>query len=358
VIAGYHWFTDWGRDAMISLPGLMLATNGFYQGRQVLETFCRHIDRGMIPNRFPDEGEAPEYNTVDATLWMFWAADYYLRCTGDDTFLRNTLYPAFAEIIEHHRQGTRYRIQVDDDGLLFAGEQGVQLTWMDAKAGDWVVTPRIGKPIEINALWHFALSAQAVFAEHLNLQSDAARYRQMADQVRSVFDATFWNEEQGYFNDLIGESGPDVSLRPNQVLALSLPTDLVPVEHARRAMAVVEEKLLTPYGLRSLGPDDPRYIGIYTGDRVTRDAAYHQGTVWSWLIGPYVSAHRKIHGRNPESLAHARRAIRPLLDHLEDACVGSISEVFDGDPPHAPKGCVAQAWSVAEVVRVWLEEGL
>jgi predicted glycogen debranching enzyme len=289
---------------------------------------------------------------------MFWAADYYLRCTGDDDFLRRTLYPAFTEIIEQHQRGTRYRIHLDDDGLLFAGEDGVQLTWMDAKAGDWVVTPRIGKPVEVNALWHFALLVQAVFAEHLQLPADAARYRQMAGLARASFNRLFWNEDLGYFHDVIGESGPDASLRPNQVLALSLPANLVPPDQARRALAAVQEKLLTPYGLRSLAPDDPQYIGIYTGDRVARDAGYHQGTVWSWLIGPYVSAYRKIHGRNADSLAHARQCFRPLLGHLGDACVGSISEIFDGDPPHAPKGCVAQAWSVAELVRVWLEEGL
>ena len=348
VIAGYPWFGDWGRDTMISLPGLTLATGRPEVARQILLTFARFVDRGMLPNRFPDAGENPEYNTVDATLWYVEAIRAYHAATGDEATLR-ALYPALAEIADWHRRGTRYNIRVDPaDGLLYGGEVGVQLTWMDAKLDDWVVTPRIGKPVEINALWHNALLSLAGFAATLGYEGDAAGYRSQAEQTRRGF-GRFWNESTGYCYDVIdGPDGADASLRPNQLFAVSLHH---PALTGARAAAVVDacaRSLLTSHGLRSLAPDHSDYVGRYGGDRRTRDAAYHQGTVWGWLIGPFVSAHLRVHGER----AAARSFLTPMLHHLRSGCIGSLSEVFDGDPPHTPRACSAQAWTVAEVLRV------
>jgi predicted glycogen debranching enzyme len=347
VIAGYPWFSDWGRDTMISLPGLALTTGRHDLAASILRTFAHYLDRGMLPNRFPDEGQAPEYNTVDATLWYFEAIRAYYQATQDDALLRN-LYPALRDIVDWHQRGTRYQIQVDPaDGLLCSGQEGVQLTWMDAKVDDWVVTPRQGKAVEINALWYNALRIMAAFAALLG--ESPATYDTLADQAASSF-SRFWNDEAGYCYDLIdGPGGDDPALRPNQLFAVSLVHSPLPKAQQRAVVDACARHLLTSHGLRSLAPHDPAYIGHYGGDRRTRDAAYHQGTTWGWLIGPFVSAHLRVY-RDP---ATARSFLQPLLHQLASHGLGSLSEVFEGDPPFTPRGCIAQAWTVAEVLRAW-----
>lgn len=349
VIAGYPWFTDWGRDTMIALPGLTLATGRPRVAASILRTFARHVDRGMIPNRFPDEGETPEYNTVDATLWFVEAIRAYHDATGDDELVRD-LFPSLEGIVAWHERGTRHGIGVDpSDGLLRAGEPGVQLTWMDAKADDWVVTPRIGKPVEIQALWYNALRTMAGFAGVAD--RPAERYEAMAVRAEASF-ARFWNGAARCCRDVIdGPGGDDPSIRPNQLFAVSLRHPLLTGDRARAVVGVCAKKLLTPRGLRTLDPEHPSYEGRYGGDRPRRDGAYHQGTVWAWLIGPFASAHFRVH-RDAEA---ARSFVRPFFDHLAEAGLGSVSEIFDGDSPHAPRGCFAQAWSVAEILRLWEE---
>ena len=349
VIAGYPWFTDWGRDTMISLPGLTLVTGRFEDARSMLLEFVRHLDRGMLPNRFPDLGDTPEYNTVDATLWMFHAVSELLRYTGDRAYVRNHFYLPLSDVIYWHVKGTRYGIRVDDDGLLRAGEPGVQLTWMDVKIGDWVVTPRQGKPVEIQALWYNALCVMRELAEST---ADKERFSGMAERARAAFTPLFWNEAAGCLYDVITPQGPDASIRPNQILALSLPYSILDdAMKSRRILDVVEWDLLTPYGLRTLSPRDPQYRGRYEGDSRSRDSAYHQGTVWPWLLGPFLTAYAKVHGDSPEVRGRVDRFLQPLREHLSQAGLGQISEVFDGDAPHRPGGCIAQAWSVAEILR-------
>jgi glycogen debranching enzyme len=351
IIAGYPWFGDWGRDTMISLPGLTLAAGRHDVAARVLRTFAHFVDQGMLPNRFPDEGEGPEYNTVDATLWYFEAIRAYHAVTADDVLLRDLL-PVLRDIIEQHQRGTRYRIRLDsDDGLLYAGEPGVQLTWMDAKVGDRVVTPRIGKPVEINALWYNAVRIMADFARHLGQEPDV--YDKLGDRAQSGFDR-FWNETAGYCYDVLdGPEGDDLALRPNQLLAVSLAHSPLTEEKQRAVVDACARHLLTSHGLRSLAPDDPAYVGRYGGDQHRRDGAYHQGTVWSWLIGPFVSAHVRAYGDREL----ARSFLEPLIRHLADHGVGSVSEIFDGDPPFTPRGCIAQAWGVAELLRACQETG-
>ncbi|HEV56447.1 MAG TPA: glycogen debranching protein, partial [Phycisphaerales bacterium] len=350
IIAGYHWFADWGRDTMISLPGLTLATGRVELAAEILRTYVVYVDRGMLPNRFPDGGDPPgpgEYNTVDATLWYFEAIRAYHAATGDDGLLRE-LYPTLREIIRWHVLGTRYGIGVDPaDGLLRSGEAGVQLTWMDAKVSDWVVTPRTGKAVEVNALWYNALRVMADFARLLDEPAD--RYEALADDARAGF-GRFWNDALGYCCDVIdGPAGDDASLRPNQLLAVSLRHSPLTRAQQRAVVDVCARHLLTSHGLRSLAPGDPAYVGYYGGDQRQRDGAYHQGTVWAWLIGPFVRAHLRVYGDR----ALARSYLAPLLDHLSGGCVGSIGEIFDGEPPFAPRGAIAQAWSVAEVLHAW-----
>jgi predicted glycogen debranching enzyme len=348
VIAGYHWFTDWGRDTMISLPGLTLSTGRPEIARSILSTFSEYISQGMLPNRFPDDG-APltdgDYNTVDATLWYFEAIRAYHEATGDDELLKE-LFPKLAEIIHWHLRGTRYNIHCDRaDGLIYAGVPGVQLTWMDAKVDNWVVTPRIGKPVEINALWYNALRSMSKFARQLNKPHQ--EYDTLAQTTLKGFQR-FWSDELGYCHDVLDiTEGNDASVRPNQIFAVSLPESPLNPAQQRKVVEVCERYLLTPYGLRSLSPTDTQYQGYYVGDRVQRDGAYHQGTVWGWLIGPYVLAHLRVFN----DATKARQLLEPIANHLLDAGVGSISEIFDGEAPFAPKGCIAQAWSVAEVLR-------
>ena len=358
VIAGYHWFSDWGRDTMISLPGLTLPTGRFDIARNILRCFAQHVDRGMLPNRFPDDGEEPEYNTVDATLWFFEAVRAYLSYTGDLDFVRSELYPVLNDIIAWHIKGTRYNIRLDASGLLSSGEAGIQLTWMDAKVGDWVVTPRRGKPVEIQALWYNALCIMEDLARRLSDEPAQKRYRTMSALTHWSFNRLFWNEKVGCLYDVINGGPPDPSIRPNQIFAVSLTYSMLPSERARQVVEKVQQSLLTPYGLRSLSPDDPQYRGRYTGDGPTRDAAYHQGTVWPWLMGPFLSAYIKVNGNTPAAREQAMEWLQPLHQHLSEAGLGHISEIFDGDAPHRPVGCIAQAWSVAEVLRATVEDVL
>jgi len=349
VIAGYPWFGDWGRDTMISLPGLTLATGRADVARRILLTFARFVDRGMIPNVFPDSGQEPEYNTVDAALWYVEAVRAYHAATGDDVLIKQ-IFPVLEEIIGCYRDGTRYGIAMDAaDGLLRSGEPGVQLTWMDAKVGDWVVTPRMGKAVEINALWHNALGAVAALAPLAG--RPPAEWELMAERAARGFER-FWNVGAGCCYDVIdGPDGDDGTLRPNQILAVSLPRSPLSKERQAQVLDACARHLLTSFGLRSLAPGDPRYQGHYGGGPVERDGAYHQGTVWGWLLGPFALAHLRVHG----DVDAARRFLDPMAHHLADFCVGSIAEIFDGEPPFAPRGCPAQAWSVAETLRAWCE---
>ena len=347
VIAGYPWFGDWGRDTMIALPGLTLETGRPEAARKILTTYARFVDRGMVPNRFPDAGDAPEYNTADATLWYVEALRAYHAATGDDGLLKE-LYPMLESIIAWHHGGTRHGIRRDPaDGLLAAGEPGVQLTWMDAKVGDWVVTPRIGKPVEINALWYNALQTIAGFARHLRKPADD--FERSAAEARAGFER-FWSARHGWCFDVIdGPEGDDATLRPNQILAVSLPGSALSADRQRAVVEACARHLLTSYGLRSLAPFEPGYVECYAGDSRSRDGCYHQGTVWGWLLGPFALAHHAVYG-NAEA---ARAFLSPLADHLGDHGLGSIAEIFDGDAPFTPNGCIAQAWSVAETLRAW-----
>ncbi|BFU94919.1 MAG: Glycogen debranching enzyme [Nitrospira sp.] len=349
VIAGYHWFGDWGRDTMISLEGLTLCTGRHQEAKAILRTFARHIKDGLIPNLFPEGAREGLYHTADATLWYFHALDRYL-CATDDHDTLMALYPVLKDVIRRHREGTHFNIMVDpDDGLLRAGAPGYQLTWMDAKVDDWVVTPRRGKPVEIQALWYNALRLMARWADRLGEPPDP--WRGLARQVEASFHRRFWYEPGRHLYDVIdGERGDDASLRPNQIFSLSLRFPVLRPERWRPVVELVTERLLTPFGLRSLSPADPDYKPAYSGDRRARDAAYHQGTVWAWLIGHYLDARLRVDGDK----AAARGLLAAFHTHLEDAGIGTISEIFDAEPPYRPRGCIAQAWSVAEVLRAHL----
>ncbi|HEV8663422.1 MAG TPA: amylo-alpha-1,6-glucosidase [Candidatus Methylomirabilis sp.] len=356
VIAGYPWFEDWGRDTMIALPGLTLSTGRFAEARVVLATFAAAVNRGMVPNRFPEAGSPPEFNTIDASLWFVHACERYLATSGNVGVVQEELYPALAEVMGHHFAGTRYGIRVDSDGLLTGGEAGVQLTWMDAKVGDWVVTPRHGKAVEVNALWHNACAGMAAVAAACGFPRDAGRYRAAAADARAAFNRLFWNNAAGCCYDVVDGEARDPRIRPNQLLAISLPAPVLEEARWPSVLAIVERELLTPVGLRTLARGDPEYRGRYEGDQRSRDAAYHQGTVWPWLLGPYLTAALKVHGRSQEVVARLRALLEPLRAHLAEAGLNTISEIFDGDPPHRPGGCIAQAWSVAEVLRLLREE--
>jgi predicted glycogen debranching enzyme len=350
VIAGYHWFGDWGRDTMIALPGLTLATGRPDIARKILLAFSRYVEGGMLPNNFPDAGGKPEYNTVDAALWYFEAIRQYFEATQDTVTLQR-LFPVLSEIIDAHVKGTRYNIHIDPaDGLLYAGEPGVQLTWMDAKIGDWVVTPRTGKPVEINALWINALETIGEFGRLLGKPSEACK--QLAARTKKNFQK-FWNAERNCLYDVIESpgTGNDVSLRPNQIFAVSLPVSPLSPEQQKSVVDVCARQLLSSYGLRSLAPGEPGYTGHYGGSPRDRDAAYHQGTVWGWLLGPFALAHYRVY-RDREA---ALRFLEPLGRQICEAGLGTLSEIFDGDAPFTPRGCIAQAWTVAEVLRAWTE---
>ncbi|MDT8388458.1 MAG: amylo-alpha-1,6-glucosidase [Thiogranum sp.] len=359
IIAGYPWFSDWGRDTMIALPGLTLATQRFGVAASILRTFAAHISEGMLPNRFPDSTETPEYNTVDATLWYFQAVDQYTRSSGDFA-LAAELYPLLSDIIDWHIRGTRYGIHIDtEDGLLTAGEANVQLTWMDARIGDRVVTARVGKAVEVNALWYNALQIMATLAIRQGEDAQSLEYKATAAQVKTGFQR-FWNMARGCLYDVIdgpeGEAGPDGRnydnrLRPNQLFAVSLPHSPLEPAQQKSIVDLCARELLTSHGLRSLAPGEPGYVEHYQGGPLQRDSAYHQGTVWAWLIGPFVDAHYRVY----QDAVMAGSFLEPFGLHLSAACVGSISEVFDADPPFTPGGCFAQAWSVSEVLRVWWE---
>ena len=354
IIAGYPWFTDWGRDTMISLPGLLIAPGRLDEARQIIECFLGHLNHGLIPNRFPDAGEAPEYNSADATLWMFQAVRQWLAAGGDRTFLRDVFYPAAKEILAWHARGTLYGIGVDPaDGLLNTGTPGTQLTWMDAKVGDWVVTPRHGKPVEINALWHGALCSMAQWGVELGDAAGAAEYASEAARVRASFREKFWNAEQQCLFDVLTPEGPVNKFRPNQIFAVSLPYGLLAATQQQAVVRSVSQRLLTPVGLRTLDPADAEYRGRYAGGPVDRDGAYHQGTVWPWLLGPFVDAYLAAFGRTPDTLELCRNLFRGLeRESTLHGCLGSIAEIYDGDEPRYPRGCPAQAWSVAEMARV------
>jgi len=355
IIAGYHWFSDWGRDTMIALPGLTLATRRFDVAKRILSEFARHVDQGMLPNRFPDAGETPEYNTVDATLWFFEAVRSLLHYTQDYDFVRHTLYDVLKDVIAWHVRGTRFNIHVDQDGLLVSGEPGAQLTWMDAKVGDWVVTPRHGKPVEIQALWYNALRVMEHLAGKFGEKDNEHEWARNAERAQKSFNSQFWNEDAGCFYDVVNDGYRDSSIRPNQVIAISLRHSMVAKAKAKSALRVVERELLTPCGLRTLSPKDTQYRGRYEGGQWNRDGAYHQGTVWPWLMGPYISAYLKTFGANAGRKI-ATEWLNDFQQHLEEACLGQVSEIFDGDSPHLPRGCVAQAWSVAELLRAAIED--
>jgi predicted glycogen debranching enzyme len=351
VIAGYHWFGDWGRDTMVSLEGLTLTTGRHSEAGWILRTFAHYIKDGLIPNVFPEGQEHGLYHTADASLWFFHALARYLHSTHDFTTLR-LLMPQLQEVMEAHLCGTRFGIKADPaDGLLSQGAEGYQLTWMDSKVDDWVVTPRRGKAVEINALWYNALCCMAEWMNLLDRKKERERFAELARRASASFNRRFWSRDAGYLYDVVdGESGDDLSCRPNQIFAISLPHAVLDREYWEPVLDTVTRELLTPVGLRSLSPRDPNYRSQYYGDLRSRDAAYHQGSVWAWLIGGYVDAWIKAHPARP---SEARKFLQGFVSHLDEACVGSISEIFDGDAPHTPRGCIAQAWSVAEVLRCW-----
>jgi predicted glycogen debranching enzyme len=352
VIAGYHWFTDWGRDTMISLEGLTLVTGRHREAGFILRTFAQYVRDGLIPNMFPDGSNEGLYHTADATLWFFHAVHRYIRATGDDEILFHLL-PVMKEIVDRHIAGTRFGIGMDPgDSLLRQGADGHQLTWMDAKVDGWVVTPRRGKAVEINALWYNALCLLSSWLGQMRSPEAARPYTDQAARVAESFNRRFWNEERGYLYDVIeGEHGDSPECRPNQLFAISLDNPVLAREHWESVIAVAEERLLTPVGLRSLAPGEAEYKPRYFGDLRTRDAAYHQGTVWGWLIGPFIDAWLKVH---PDDVAGARRLLGGLVAHLGEFGVGSIAEIFDATEPYTPRGCIAQAWSVAETLRCWV----
>ena len=348
IIAGYHWFGDWGRDTMISLPGLALCAGRQEVAKEILLAFSHFVDRGMLPNNFP-EGGVPGYNTIDATLWYFEAIRHYFAATADVAALEQ-LFPVLARIVQAHLTGTRYNIHVDpSDGLLYGGGPGVQLTWMDAKIGDWVVTPRTGKAVEVNALWINALESMTAFARTLG--RDPAPFERPSAKAQSSF-ARFWNPARGCCFDVIDSPGigNDTSIRPNQIFAVSLPVSPLAADQQKAVVDVCAARLLTPFGLRSLAPGEPSYSGAYSGGPRERDASYHQGAVWGWLLGPFVLAHYRVYHDSARALA----LLEPLARSIDSYGVGTLGEIFDGDTPHRPRGAVSQAWTVAELLRSWL----
>jgi predicted glycogen debranching enzyme len=350
VLAGYHWFADWGRDAFIAMPGLLLCTKRFAQAREVFRTFAENISQGMVPNRFDDYSTLAHYNSIDASLWFIIASERYVEATGDMTFWRRTLLPAIQRILDCYQEGTRFDIHADADGLIMGGSYDTQLTWMDVKLGDEAITPRHGKCVEINALWHSAHRILARRCREIDPQL-AERSAAKAEMIAQAFNKAFWYDLGEYLCDCLPDGMRDASIRPNQVLAVSLPYSPLPADRQAAVVRLVSQRLLTPMGLRTLDPADPRYRRGYGGSWESRDRAYHQGTVWAWLIGPFIEAYLKVQNFKPFALAQASKWLDGFNDHLRTAGVGYISEIFDGDAPHSPRGCIAQAWSVGEVLR-------
>jgi predicted glycogen debranching enzyme len=354
IIAGFPWFADWGRDTFISLPGLLLSTRRFDEAKSVLTTFAAAVDEGMIPNRFDDHTNTAYFNSVDASLWFINAAFQYLNASGDSETFAEQLLPTIHRIIDSYHKGTRFDIHIDADGLITAGNEESQLTWMDAKYNGVAFTPRCGKAVEVNALWYNALCLCARFYSNRDAKK-AKHYQSMSENVKDSFCKLFWNKEASYLNDCILPDGSvDSSIRPNQIFAVSLPHSPLPPEQQKSVVDVVQKHLLTPYGLRTLNVENEHYKGTYTGPQQQRDEAYHQGTVWAYLLGPFIEAYLKVNDFNRESKKKATEFIQPLMEHLtENGCISNISEIFDGDAPHAPRGCIAQAWSVAELIRAY-----
>ncbi len=355
IIAGYPWFSDWGRDTMIALNGLTLATNRPEAAKSILLEFSRHISQGMLPNRFPDAGDKAEYNTVDATLWYFEAIRAYAEKSGDYDFVKENLYQKLVDIIVWHLKGTRYNIHLDTDGLLYAGAKNSQLTWMDAKTGEEVFTPRVGKAVEIQALWYNALKIMEDFARRFGDEKDRKQYASMAQIAKQSFNGSFWNKREECLYDVVQNGEKDSSVRPNQIFAVSLPNTMLSIDRARKIVEKVEKELLTDCGLRSLSPNDPKYQGTYEGSPYKRDASYHQGTVWAWLIGAFIESFKRVNPNGRQTKNRVDEILRGFESQLRDEGIGQISEIFDGEPPHEPRGCFAQAWSVAEVLRVLRE---
>ena len=358
VLAGLPWFTDWGRDTMIAFTGLTLCTKRFKEAEEILLTFARYIRHGIVPNMFPDDNMPPLYNTVDASLWYFYAVYQYLHynpAAEAEAFVKEQIFPHLKEIISAYEKGTDFSIYMEDDGLIHAGSGLDQITWMDVRVGDWVATPRHGKPVEINALWYNALRIMESLCEKFD--EDASAYRTRAEQVKESFNAKFWDSANQCLFDVVDGDEPDDHSRPNQVYAVSLPFSLLPEEQEKAVVALVEKELFVGCGLRSLAPDHPDYHGIYCGALAKRDAAYHQGTAWGFLLGGFFSAYMKVNHHSSSAAANAVRMLEPVRKHLTDSgCIGSISEIFDGDAPHNPRGCYAQAWSVGEVLRCYCED--
>lgn len=358
VLAGLPWFTDWGRDTMIAFTGLTLCTKRFKEAEEILLTFARYIRHGIVPNMFPDDNMPPLYNTVDASLWYFYAAYQYLHynpAAEAEAFVKEQIFPHLKEIISAYEKGTDFSIYMEDDGLIHAGSGLDQITWMDVRVGDWVATPRHGKPVEINALWYNALRIMESLCEKFD--EDASAYRTRAEQVKESFNAKFWDSSNQCLFDVVDGDEPDDHIRPNQIYAVSLPFSLLPEEQEKAVVALVEKELFVGCGLRSLAPDHPDYHGIYCGALAKRDAAYHQGTAWGFLLGGFFSAYMKVNHHSSSAAENAVRMLEPVRKHLTDSgCIGSISEIFDGDAPHNPRGCYAQAWSVGEVLRCYCED--
>ncbi|MEK7400267.1 MAG: amylo-alpha-1,6-glucosidase [Candidatus Poribacteria bacterium] len=356
IIAGYHWFGDWGRDTMISLPGLTLVTGRHDIAKSILENYAKYCDQGMIPNCFAESDGQPLYNSVDASLWFIYAIKKYLDYTDDLTFIELGLFDTIKNIIRYYREGTRYNIHADKDGLIYAGDKGTQLTWMDAKVGEIVATPRYGKAVEVNALWYNALMTVSDIYKRLGDDSFAERYLDLSNEVKESFNKLFWNEKAKCLYDCVYDDHFDDSIRPNQIFAISLPYQLIDGKKAESVLNVVHRELLTPFGLRSLSPKDKKYKSQYVGDQYSRDMAYHQGTVWAWLLGHFITAYVKVNGDNEETTVFIKTVFDIFIhEHLDDAGVGTVSEIFDGDSPHHPRGCISQAWSVAERLRSFFE---
>ncbi len=357
VLAGLPWFTDWGRDTMIAYTGLTLCTRRYKDAEEILLTFAKYIRNGIVPNMFPDSNAKPLYNTADASLWYFYAVDQYLRAVGNEEayrFVQDEIFPHLKEIIDAYEHGTDFSIYMDTDGLIHAGSGLDQITWMDVRVGDWVATPRHGKPVEINALWYNALRVMESLCARCG--EDGSHYTELAARANSSFLAKFWWAEQGCLYDVV-DGDPDDHIRPNQIYAVSLPYTMVPREMAEKIVATVEKKLYIGCGLRSLSPEHPDYHGIYAGALAKRDAAYHQGTAWGFLLGGFLTAYLKVHDHSPESVRQACHMLKPVKCHLlESGCIGSVSEIFDGDKPHNPRGCYAQAWSVGEILRAYTQD--